>query len=98
MSPQLQQMIDAVCTLSPREKIELIEAISRDLEQSHGFAEENGAFWSRRSIDEVARGQAASVITDVRTLAADFWPEDESADDFNQFVAERRHADRMRNA
>ncbi|SRR6266487_7102717 len=96
MTPQLQQVITAARALSPHDKLELLEVISRDLQQSYTFAEESAAFWSPRSIDEIAQTQAAPVITDIRALAVDFWPEDESADDFNQFIAEQRHADRTR--
>jgi hypothetical protein len=98
MTPQLQQVIAAARSLSPRDKLELLEVISHDLQQSYVFTEENTAFWSPRSIDEIAQTQGAPVITDIRALAVDFWPEDESADDFNQFIAERRPADRTRDA
>jgi len=72
--------------------------MSLDLQQTYAFTEESAAFWSPRSIDEIAQTQGAPVITDVRALAVDFWPEDESADDFNQFIAEQRRADRTRDA
>lgn len=98
MTIQLQQVITAARALSPRDKLELLEVISHDLQQTYAFAEESAAFWSPHSIDELAQAQAAPVITDIRTLAVDFWPEDESADDFNQFIAAQRHADRTRDA
>lgn len=96
MSPQLQQLIAAVHTLSPREKLELLEAIARELQQMEALMEASSAFWSRRSLDGITQGQPAPVITDVRALAVDFWPEDERADDINQFIAEQRHVDRIR--
>jgi hypothetical protein len=96
MTPQLQQVIAAARTLSPRDKLELLEVITHDLQQSFAFTEESAAFWSPRSIDEIGQMQAAPVVTDIHALAVDFWPEEESADDFNQFIAEQRHADRMR--
>ena len=96
MTPKLQQIITAARALSPHDKLQLLEVISRDLQQSYAFTEESAAFWSPRSIDEIAQTQAAPVITDIRTLAVDFWPDDESADDFNQFIAEQRRADRAR--
>jgi hypothetical protein len=96
MTPQLQQVITAARALSPQDKLQLLEVISRDLQQSYTFAEESAAFWSPRSIDEIVQAQTAPVVTDIRTLAVDFWPEDESADDFNQFIAEQRRADSAR--
>jgi hypothetical protein len=72
--------------------------MSLDLQQTYAFTEESAAFCSARSIDEIAQTQGAPVITDVRALAVDFWPEDESADDFNQFIAEQHRADQTRDA
>lgn len=96
MTPQLQQVIAAARALSPRDKLELLEAISHDLQ--HTLTAESAAFWSSRPIGEIAHTQAAPVVTDIRALAVDFWPEDESADDINRFIAEQRHADRLRDA
>jgi len=95
MTPQLQQMITAVRMLPPRDKLVLLEIISHDLQQSYAFAEESAAFWSPRSLEELVQTQAAPIVTDIHTLAVDFWPEEESADDFNQFIAGRRAVDRM---
>ena len=98
MTLPLQQVIAAARALSPRDKLELLEVISHDLQQSYTFTNESATFWSPQSIDEIAQAQAAPVITDIHALAVDFWPEDESADDFNQFIAEQRRADRTRDA
>lgn len=98
MTVQLQQVIAAARALSPRDKLELLEVISHDLQHSYAFTDESATFWSARSIEEIVQAQAAPVITDIHTLAVDFWPEDESADDFNQFIAEQRGADRTRDA
>ena len=34
-------------------------------------------------------------VTDLADLAADFWPEDETADDINTFIARQRASDRF---
>ena len=98
MSLQLQQVIAAARALSPRDKLELLEVISRELQQSYALPEESAAFWTPRAIDDIVQTQAAPVVTDIGSLAVDFWPEDESADEFNQFIAEQRRADRLRDA
>jgi hypothetical protein len=95
---ELQQVIDAARALSLRDKLELLQIIARDLQQAEAFTEASTAFWSSRSLDAIAQSQSVPVITDAHALAVDFWPEDESADDFNQFIAARRHADRLREA
>jgi hypothetical protein len=98
MPSELQQVIDAARALSLRDKLELLQIIARDLQHAEAFTEASTAFWSSRSLDAIAQSQSVPVITDAHALAVDFWPEDESADDFNQFIAARRHADRLREA
>ncbi len=97
MTP-LQQVIDAVRALSPRDKLELLAAISHDLQQTYELVDANAAFWSPRSLDEIAQAQIPPVITNIHDLAVDFWPEDETADDVNQFVAHERQINRERKA
>jgi hypothetical protein len=96
MTPQLKLVIDAARTLSSHEKLELLQVIAHDLSQMSSLTETSAAFWTPRSLDEIAQTQSAPVMADIHALAVDFWPADESADDFNQFIAERRHADRVR--
>ncbi len=97
MTVQLQQVVAAARALPPRDKLELLGIISRDLQKVYALAEESAAFWSPRTIDELAQSQAVPEITDVRNLAVDFWPEDESADDLNRFVEHRRRSDLAEN-
>jgi len=96
MSTALQEVIDAARDLSPHDKLELLQAIVRDLQQIDTFTEASTAFWSPCPLDEIARTRSAPVVTDIRSLAVDFWPDDESVDDFNEFIAARRRADRLR--
>lgn len=96
MSAQLQRVLAAARALSPREKLQLLQLIAHDLGETGPFVEANASFWSTRPLEEIIQAQSALVVTDVRALAVDFWPEDESADDFNQFLAERRHEDLQR--
>lgn len=35
----------------------------------------------------------APLVTDLRSFAADFWPEDETADDINDYLTQQRAAD-----
>jgi len=98
MTLELQRVIAAARALPPRDKLELLGVISRDLQEVYALVEESTAFWSPRSIDEIAQSQAVPVISDIRTLAVDFWPEDESADDLSQFIASQRRTDLTRDA
>jgi phage terminase small subunit len=45
---------------------------------------------ARRELERLAAEQGVRPITDFDSLRADFWPEDESVDDFVRTVRERR--------
>ena len=94
----LQQVVDAARALSSRDKLELLAIISHDLQQSYELVDASIAFWSPRSLDEIAQAQKPLTVTDVHDLVVDFWPDDETADDINQFIASQRQIDRERKA
>jgi hypothetical protein len=96
MTLALQNIITAARTLSARDKLELLQAISADLQQDYNFAEATTQFWGQHSITDILNSQTGMVVTDITLLAANFWPTDESADDINEFVAAQRKADRLR--
>ncbi len=95
MTVRVQSVIDAARRLSLAEQLELIQAIFQS--------------WQRRFQPSAAGGELLAVsegipayvkrtppVTDLAELAADFWPEDESADEINAFVAQQRAEDRAR--
>ncbi len=52
-------------------------------------------FWQPQSIESIVASQQTQPISSLSTLKADFWPEDESADDFIEFVEQQRQTDRL---
>jgi hypothetical protein len=98
MTHQLQTVLEAARALPPLEQLELIQELTQFLQENYPFALNAVTFWSPRSLEELAQDQATPVVSDVRTLAVDFWPADESADDIIDFVAARRRADPLRMA
>lgn len=81
-----ESVLDAAQTLSPVEQLQLIQALSQTLQQKYQPLTPTDAI-----PPSVKRMQP---ITDLSARAADFWPEDESADDINSFIAQQRAADR----
>lgn len=90
----LQQAIDAAQRLSPREKHQLIEAVARSLTQADALEVRSASFVRGRTLDELIAEQQPPIVNDIDALHADFWPEDESADDFNNYIEAQRRADR----
>lgn len=95
MTAQLQRVLTDARALSAREKLELLQAITQDLQQTYNLSEAAAQFWKPRSLAETIALQATPVVTNLDDLAADFWPEDETADDINDYIAAQRRADRF---
>lgn len=89
MSPQLQAIINEAQQLSTREQMKLISVISKSLENKSKQVTVNNNFWKSKTIEQLINEQRIKVADNV----SDFWPEDESADEFNDFIYEQRRED-----
>lgn len=87
MTSSVERVLRAVQHLSPAEQLELIQAISQSLRQQYQPA----------AVDAIPENiKRTAPVTDLAHLAADFWPEDESADDINAYTAHQRREDRLK--
>jgi len=87
MTASVEHVLQAAQHLSPAEQLELIQAISQSLLRQYRQTESD-------AIPQHVKRTAP--VTDLAQLAADFWPEDESADDINDCIAQQRREDRMK--
>ena len=87
MTANVQRVFQAVEQLSPAEQLELIQVISQALLRRYQQVETD-------AIPQYVK--RTPPVTDLAQLAADFWPDDESADDINTYITEQRHKDLMR--
>lgn len=94
MTQRFDTVLQAIRTLSAREKLQLIQAITTDLQQLDELASTNEAFWTPSTLNTLIATQQTPVITDIQMLVDDFWPEDETADDINTYIEAQRHLDR----
>lgn len=97
MSPQLKTIINEAQQLTPVEQVELITAISQLLGNTYKLSEMNSDFWQPKTLDQLHKEQQAQAVKNIFDFAADFWPEEESVDEFNEYVYKQRHEDRLRN-
>ena len=96
MTMKLQTLIEAVQELSPREQLNLISVISRSLYHSYRQMQPVIDFWEPQRLEQLAEAQQTQPITNFGNLRAGFWPEDESADDFIEYIYRQRYEDRLR--
>lgn len=90
----LQKVIDAARSLPINDKIQLLQVIALDLQQSDNLEALQASFWENQSIDKLLQQQSTPIITDIQSLTVDSWKEDESTDQFEQFIADSRRTDR----
>jgi hypothetical protein len=87
----MQEILEEALQLSPIEQLELIRGLSESLQSQVEEA------IGQSSVDDkipvsVKRTKPATNLADYE---ADFWPDDESIDDFNAFIQQQRDADRL---
>jgi len=86
MTARVEHVLQAAQHLSPAEQLELIHALSQALLRQYQQTESDAI---------PPHVKRSAPVTDLADLAADFWPEDESADDINDYIAQQRREDRM---
>jgi hypothetical protein len=96
MTAKLQTLIEAARELSPLEQLNLIRVISQSLYHSYRQMEPNLDFWEPQRLEQLIEAQQTQAISDIASLRAGFWPEDESADDLIEYIYGQRQEDRVR--
>jgi hypothetical protein len=97
MGSQLKTIINEAQALPPLEQIELITAISRSLEDVYKLSQANNNFWQPKTLEQHYKEQRIEAVKNIFDFTGDFWPEDESVDEFNDYIYKQRHEDRLRN-
>jgi hypothetical protein len=95
MTSKLQHLIVSAQELSPLEQMELINAVSQSLVQHYRQDISATDFLHPQTIEEILEAQPVPPLRDISTLRADFWPENESADDLIDYIYRQRAEDRL---
>ncbi|NNJ09825.1 hypothetical protein EKD04_005755 [Chloroflexales bacterium ZM16-3] len=81
----VEEVQEAALRLQPSQQLQLIQELLRRLQQGY-----------QQPTNTIPPGvRRAAPVADLADLTADFWPEDETADDINDYIAQQRAADRM---
>ena len=96
MTTRVQTLIDAAQELSLLEQLKLISTISQSIHRSYQQAQPAVGFWEPKTLAQHIQAQLTQPVTDIADLVADFWPEEESADDFIAYIYQQRREDRLR--
>lgn len=93
MTAKLEAAIAAIVELSSTERQQLLQILIQD-----DFAENsptelevlNVQFWQGISLQQLRTTQTPKTVHNFKDLAADFWPEEDSIDDFLTFLQQQR--------
>lgn len=90
MTSAVQAVLDAATELSPTEQLELIQGMVEGLHHRLTQPITTDFKVAPGEIGIPASVRRTPPVNDLARLAADFWPEDETADDINAFISKQR--------
>ncbi len=86
MTPQLEAAIAAIAPLSSTERIQVLNLL---LEPT-ALQQQSKTFWEDQTIAQLKSTQKTMPITHLRDLTANFWPEEDSIENFLSFLQTQR--------
>jgi hypothetical protein len=93
MTPQLKAAIAAIQPLSPTERQQLLQILTQgDLSANYptDLKTLNIQFWQDIPLQQLRATQTPMTVYNLKDLAADFWPVEDSIDDFLTFLRQQR--------
>ncbi|WP_346291308.1 hypothetical protein [Sphaerothrix gracilis] len=93
MTPQLEAAIAAIQPLSPIERQQLLQIlIQNDLASNSqpNLKALSTEFWQGISLSQLQAVRSPTTVHDLQDLAADFWPAEDSVEEFLAFLQDQR--------
>ena len=95
MTPQFEAAIAAIQPLSPIERQQLLQILIQSDRSSNSQAnlkELSTQFWQGNTLQQLLATQSPTTVHNLKDLAADFSPEEDSIEDFLIFLQQQRQA------
>ena len=91
MTPELKAAIAAIQPLSPTERQQLLQILTHStLSTNLHLQTLSNQFWQGSEIEQMLATQTPKTVHDMKDLAADFWPEEDSIEEFLTFLQQQR--------
>jgi hypothetical protein len=93
MTPYLEAAIAAIQPLSTTERHQLLQILIQGDSSATSQAELrtlSTQFWQGTPINQLLTTQTPITVNNLKDLAADFWPKEDSIDDFLAFLRQQR--------
>lgn len=92
MTAQLEAAIAAIQALSPTERQQLLQLLQKnsEIDSQPNLKALSTQFWQGVSLQTLRTAHPPATVHDLTDLAADFWPEEDSIEDFLSFLQKQR--------
>jgi hypothetical protein len=93
VTPKLKAAIAAIQPLSPTERRQLLQILTQSDSASESQTDLktlSDQFWQGSTLQQLRATQTPSTIHNFKDLAADFWPAEDSIEDFLTFLRQQR--------
>ncbi|MGI2907999.1 hypothetical protein [Tolypothrix sp. VBCCA 56010] len=93
MTPQLEVAIAAIQSLSPTERQQLLQILIEGDSSSNSQTDLkmlSEQFSQGVTLQHLLTTQTPTTVDNIKDLAADFWPQEDSIEDFLSFVRQQR--------
>jgi hypothetical protein len=93
MTPQLEAAISAIQPLSPTERQQLLQILMQSESSSTSQTELrilSNQFWQGTTLNQLLATHPPITVDNPKELVADFWPEEDSIEDFLTFLRQQR--------
>jgi hypothetical protein len=91
MTPQLEAAIAAIQPLSSEERQQLLQVLVQGNSQTVTLRELSSQFRQGTTINNLLAVQTPTTVRDLKDLAAEFWTEEDSEEEFLAFLRQQRH-------
>lgn len=95
MTPQLETAIAAIQLLSPTERQQLLQILIQSNSSSNSQTDLktlSTQFWQGITLNQLLTIQTPTTVYNLKDIAAEFWPEEDSIEDFLSFLRQQRQA------
>ncbi len=92
MTPQLEAAIAAIQKLSDTERQKLLQILEQSVPSPNpaNIRELSQQFWQGTTLQEILADQTPMTVGNLNDLRADFWPEEDSIEEFLDFLRQQR--------
>ncbi|NJL40345.1 MAG: hypothetical protein HC899_29075 [Leptolyngbyaceae cyanobacterium SM1_4_3] len=92
MTPQLQAAIAAIQSLSHTERQQLLQILTQSdsISTQTDLKTLSTQFWQGTTLEQLLATQTPKTFQNLKAHTADFWPEEDSIEDFLTFLRQQR--------